>query len=97
MAAGGAVADVTSAAMTHQVMRVNRLAAASFVAALFLGLVIAPLTLPLSYVAQRQIRTSGESGASLARAATIISAVYLVIGLVVVGLYVHLAVVNPVG
>lgn len=84
------MADATSAPVTLLVTRVNRLAAASFAAALFLGLVIAPLTLPLSYVAQRQIRVSGESGASLARAATVISAVYLVVGLVVVGLYVHL-------
>ncbi|MGV0715834.1 hypothetical protein ABQE93_10550 [Mycolicibacterium sp. XJ662] len=71
--------------------RLNRLAAVTFGAALLFGLVVAPVTLPLSYLAQRQIQASGDSGASLARAAMLISAVYLVIGAVVIGLYVFVA------
>ncbi|KUI25569.1 hypothetical protein AU196_22390 [Mycobacterium sp. IS-1742] len=68
----------------------NRLAVATFVTALVFGLAAALITLPLSYVAHRQIETSGQGGAGLARAAMVISGLYLVIGLVVVGLYLYL-------
>lgn len=70
--------------------RLNRLAAVTLGAALFLGLVVAPLTLPLSYLAQRQIRASGHAGSNVARAAMLISAAYLFVGVVVVGLYLYL-------
>ena len=90
LTAGPGSANATPAVVA-QAAPLNRLAAVSFVAALFLGLVVAPLTLPLSCLAKRQIRLSGEGGASLALAATLISVVYLVIGLVVVGLYAHLS------
>lgn len=70
--------------------RLNRLAAATFGAALFFGLVVAPFTLPLSYLAQRQVQASGQDGAGLAKAAMLISALYLVIGAVVIVLYIYL-------
>lgn len=68
----------------------NRLAVATFVTTLVFGLAAALFTLPLSYVAHRQIETLGQSGSGLARAAMVISGLYLVIGLVVVGLYLYL-------
>lgn len=70
--------------------RLNRLASGTFVAALFLGIVVAPLTLLLAFVAQRQIARSGEGGAALARAAAIISGVYLFLLAVVLGLYLYI-------
>jgi len=74
----------------------NKLAVVTFVATLLLGLVVAPLTLPLSYLADRQIQASGQSGAGLARASMIISSVYLMIGAVVIGLYIYLRAANAV-
>lgn len=71
----------------------NRLAVATFVMTLVFGLPAALFTLPLSYVAHRQIETSGQSGSGLARAAMVISGVYVVIGVVVAGLYLYLP--NP--
>ncbi len=68
----------------------NRLAVATFVTTLVFGLPAALFTLPLSYIAHRQIETSGQSGSGLARAAMVISGVYVVIGVVVVGLYLYL-------
>lgn len=69
--------------------RLNRLAIATFVTALFLGWLVAPFTLPLSIVAKRQIAVSGEGGGALARAATIISGVYLALLVVLLGLYLY--------
>lgn len=77
-------------AVLNQAAPLNKLAVGTFVAALFLGLVVAPFTLPLALVAQRQIQDSGESGAGLARAAVIISGVYLIFGVVVLGLYFYI-------
>ncbi|OBF48765.1 DUF4190 domain-containing protein [Mycolicibacterium monacense] len=68
----------------------NRLAVATFVTTLVFGLATALFTLPLSYVAHRQIETSGQGGSGLARAAMVISGVYVVVGAVVVGLYLYL-------
>lgn len=67
--------------------RVNPVAVTSFVAVLILGLVVAPITLPLALAAQHQIRRSGAGGGRLASAAVIISGLYLVVGAVVIGLY----------
>lgn len=90
----GGSAWAPSAALTAPALPpappLNRLAAATFVAALAFGLVVALMTLPLSYVAHRQIETSGQTGMGLARAAMVISGVYLVIGIVVAGLYLYL-------
>lgn len=68
----------------------NRLAVATFGITLVFGLAVALFTLPLSYLACRQIETTGQSGSGLARAAMAISGVYLVIGMVVIGLYFYL-------
>jgi hypothetical protein len=63
------------------------LAVTAFVLVLLFGPFVAPLTLPMSYVADRRIGQSGESGAGLAKAATLISYGYLVLGVVVLVLY----------
>jgi hypothetical protein len=65
--------------------RLNPLAVASFVIALFVG-VLAPVTLVAGLVARAQIRRSGATGEGLATAAVIISAVYVVVGVVVAAL-----------
>jgi hypothetical protein len=64
----------------------NPLAVAAFTIAMFVG-VLAPVTGVMGLAAQAQIRSSGQAGAGLARAAVIISGVYLVLGLVVAALY----------
>ena len=66
---------------------VNKLAVSTFVATVVMGLLVAPFTFPLSYLAYRQTRSSGQPGAALARASMIISGVYLVLGIVVITLY----------
>ncbi|MGE2716267.1 hypothetical protein ACQI4L_19610 [Mycolicibacterium litorale] len=68
---------------------VSRLAVVTFTASLALGLVVAPLTLPLSFVAHRQVVDTGRSGGGLAKASMAISGIYLVVGVVVMGLYVY--------
>lgn len=88
--AGHTSGNASSTPVLQAARRLNPLATVSFAAALVLGLVAAPVTLALSYVAQRQIRTSGHSGAALAKAAMFISVVYLVIGIVVIGLHFYL-------
>lgn len=80
--------DVPASTVSLQETGLNRLAVISFVGALILGLIAAPVTLPMSMYAHRRIRQSGGGGARLAFAAMVISAVYLVIGVVVVLLYV---------
>lgn len=64
----------------------NRLAVAAFTIAMFFGF-LAPVTCAMGLAARAQIRSSGQAGAGLARAAVVISVVYLTIGLVVAGLY----------
>lgn len=96
-APAGGDPHAVAAGENSQLARVNRLAAGCFATALFLGLLVAPVTLPLSRLAQRRIAETGEAGAGLARAAGFISAVYLVIGVVVVGLYVYRTAVAPSG
>ena len=68
----------------------NRLAGVSFVLALLLGPVVAPMTVPMAMVASRQISRSGQGGAGLATAALAISVIYLAFGLTIVGLYIAL-------
>lgn len=67
----------------------NRLAAVAFVASLLFGLVVAPLTLPLSFVAHRQAVDAGQGASGLAKASMVISGIYLVLGAVVMALYVY--------
>ncbi|KUI39021.1 DUF4190 domain-containing protein [Mycobacterium sp. GA-2829] len=90
--AKGGPAAVFTAPTVSPAPPLNRLAVATFVTTLVFGLVAALFTLPLSYVAHRQIEASGESGSGLARAAMVISGLYLLIGFVVVGLYLYLPV-----
>lgn len=66
---------------------VDHVAAAAFVLVVLFGPFVAPLTLPMSYVAGRRIGKSGQSGAGLAKAAKAISYVYLALAVVVLGLY----------
>lgn len=70
---------------------VNRLAVVTFVATLALGLVVAPLTLPLAFVAHRRVAETGHGGAGLAKASMVISGIYLAVGVVVMALYVYRA------
>ncbi len=72
----------------------DKLAAVTFIAALLLGPLATALTLPLSCVAIRRIGDSQKSGAWLARAALMISGVYLVLGVAVAGLYWYVAFVS---
>jgi hypothetical protein len=65
----------------------NRLAVFAFVLALFLGWLTAPLTIPLAYKARDQIRRSGQDGASLAKAALVISVIYLTLAITVLMLW----------
>jgi hypothetical protein len=62
---------------------VNRLAVTSFAVALFFGWFAAPVTMPLAYVARNQIRRSGQGGAALAKAALVISFIYLTLAITV--------------
>jgi hypothetical protein len=68
----------------------NPMAVTAFVLALFVG-ILAPVTMVMAYAAKTQMRRSGQSGGSLAKAAIIISGVYLVAGAVVATLYVFVA------
>ncbi|WP_142386891.1 hypothetical protein [Mycobacterium hubeiense] len=79
---------VTAAPAPLEIARVNVLAVVSFVGALFLGPIAAPVTLPLAYFARARIPHTGECGGRLANAAIIISIGYLMIGVVVAALYV---------
>ncbi len=75
----------------------NRLAVSAFVTVLVLGIFVAPITFPVSFVAERQIRRSGQKGAGLATAAKIISGIYLLMGLVVLGLWLYVRTGDPAG
>lgn len=64
----------------------NAMAVASFVLVFVAG-ILAPVTIVMAYVAKAQIRRSGQAGGSLAKAAIVISCVYLAAGTVVAMLY----------
>jgi hypothetical protein len=67
----------------------SRLAVASFVLALLLGPFVVPATLPMAYVARRQINRTGQGGAGLAKAALLISYAYLAVGLTALALLLY--------
>lgn len=68
----------------------NKVALTAFVAVLVLGMFVAPVTFAASFVAERQICRSGQKGAGLATAAKVISAIYLLMGLVALGLWLYI-------
>ncbi len=71
-------------APTAPVARTNPLAVASFALAVLFGPFLVPATIPMALVARSQSKSLGESGTGLANAALIVSAVYAVVGAVVV-------------
>jgi hypothetical protein len=75
------VADPPTAGM-------NPMAVAAFVLALVFGPFVIPITLPMAYVARRQISGSGQGGATLAKAAVLVNLVYLAVGAALLVLYV---------
>jgi hypothetical protein len=85
-AASGAVPAAAGGVHHSPRARLNPLAVTSFVIALFVG-VLAPVTVVTGLVARAQIRRSGAAGAGLATASVMISAVYLVAGVVVAALH----------
>lgn len=56
---------------------INRLAVVSFVLAVFLGPLAAPVTIPTALAARRRCKGSGERGEGLAIAAIFIGSAYL--------------------
>jgi hypothetical protein len=64
--------------------RTNPLAAASFVLTLLFGPFLVPATVPMALVARAQNKHSGEGGTALASAALVVSAIYALLGAVVV-------------
>ncbi len=65
------------------VARTNPLAIASFALAVLFGPFLVPATIPMALVARSQSKYSGECGTGLANAALIVSAIYAVLGVVV--------------
>ena len=64
----------------------NSLAVAAFVLAMVFGPFAVAVTLPMAYLARRQITQTGQGGAGLATAAVMISYVYLALGVTVLAL-----------
>lgn len=69
------------------VAQTNPLAVASFALAVLFGPFLVPATIPMALVARSQSKSLGESGTGLASAALIVSAIYGVVGAVVLILY----------
>jgi hypothetical protein len=67
-----------------QVARTNRLAVASFALSLLFGPFLVPVTVAMALLARAQNKHSGEGGTALANAALAVSAIYTVLGAVVV-------------
>ncbi|RDH76834.1 hypothetical protein DVS77_18485 [Mycolicibacterium moriokaense] len=88
--AGAATTQGTAAVTRHaaapnpSVERTNRLAVASFVLTLLFGPFMVPATVPMALAARAQNKHSGEGGTAMANAALIVSAVYALLGVVVV-------------
>jgi hypothetical protein len=77
--AAGAAAPVSAA-------KVDGLAVSSFVLVLLLGPFVAPVTMPMGFVARSRIARSGGAGQAFATAAVALSCVYFALGVVVIAL-----------
>lgn len=64
-------------------VRTNPLAVTSFVVAVLFGPFLVPVSIPMALAGRSQCKRSGDSGAALANAALIVSAIYAVLGGVV--------------
>lgn len=87
LGASSMTAHPGSATVSAPQAELNRLAAVSFLLVVFLGPLVAWLTLPMAYLAQRQTGGNGQGGTGLAKAALVISCAYLALGLAVLFLY----------
>ncbi len=70
---------------------VNRLAMVTFAVSVVFGCVLFWLTIPMAVLAGSRIRRSQQGGAGLARAALVISCIYIALVIVVVTLAVYLS------
>lgn len=82
-ASAGPTYSATSAMTSAPAIRINPTAVAAFVLAVLFGPFLIVVTIPMALSARSQCRKFGDSGTALANAALIVSAIYAVLGAVV--------------